>query len=286
MFESAVGRVQAVAMDVAPLPVSPAERPPEAIAAPIGSDQLFRRWHRTGDQRDRDELIERFMPLARTLARRYAGTREPFDDLMQVAYLGLVKAVDRFDPDHGAAFSSFAVPTIVGELRRYFRDLGWAAHVPRGAQEMALTVDRARTAYVRKHGVAPTVQELAEHLQWCLEDVLTGLEAGAAQHSVSLDAPCDRDDERATLADTVGALDPDLEAVDTRLTIANAARNLTARERRVLVLRFIDDRTQTQIADQIGVSQMQVSRILSRAVARLGELMAQQQARAVDGARP
>jgi RNA polymerase sigma-B factor len=267
------------------MPVSPAQRHLES-AVQVDSDRLFRRWRHSGEQQDRVELIGRFMPLARKLARRYAGTREPFDDLMQVAYLGLVKAVDRFDPDRGAAFSSFAVPTIVGELRRYFRDLGWAAHVPRGAQEMALAVDRARAAYAARDGVGPTVDELADHLQWDIEDVLTGLEAGAAQHSVSLDAPCERDEERATLADTVGALDLDLEAIETRLTIANAARNLTARERRVLVLRFIDDRTQTQIADQIGVSQMQVSRILSRAVARLGELMTQQQAAAVDGARP
>jgi RNA polymerase sigma-B factor len=286
MFESATTRAYRAAMHVAPTPVSPAQRHPDSAARRLDSGALFRRWRRCADQQDRDQLIERFMPLARKLARRYAGTREPFDDLMQVAYLGLVKAVDRFDPDRGAAFSSFAVPTIVGELRRYFRDLGWAAHVPRGAQEMALTVERARAAYAARHGVGPTVDELAEHLQWGVEDVLTGLEAGAAQHSVSLDAPCERDEERATLADTVGALDLGLEAIETRLTIANAARNLTARERRVLELRFIDDRTQTQIADQIGVSQMQVSRILSRAVARLGELINQQQASAVDGARP
>ncbi len=285
MFESVAGWAYGAAMQVAPTPVSLAQRHTES-AVQVESDELFRRWRRTQAQQDRDELIERFMPLARKLARRYAGTREPFDDLMQVAYLGLVKAVDRFDPDRGAAFSSFAVPTIVGELRRYFRDLGWAAHVPRGAQEMALAVERARSAYVAGHGAGPTVEELAEDLQWAVEDVLTGLEAGAAQHSVSLDAPCERDDEQATLVDTVGAIDHDLEAIETRLSIANAARNLTARERRVLVLRFIDDRTQTQIADQIGVSQMQVSRILSRAVARLGELMTQQQAGAVDGARP
>ena len=273
-------------MHAASPPVSPAQRPVETAAAHLRSDELFRRWRRSGDPQDRDELIERFMPLARKLARRYVGTREPFDDLMQVAYLGLVKAVDRFDPARGTAFSSFAVPTIVGELRRYFRDLGWAAHVPRGAQEMALSVERARVAYAASHGVGPTVEELAEQLEWSIEDVLSALEAGAAQHSVSLDAPAERDEERATLADTFGAFDHDLESVETRLTIANAAHSLTARERRVLVLRFVHDRTQTQIADQIGVSQMQVSRILTRAVGRLGELMSQQQLGAVDGARP
>ena len=141
MFESPTRWAYGATMHVAPTPVSPAQRQVESAAAHVGSDALFRRWRRWQDQQDRDQLIERFMPLARKLARRYAGTREPFDDLMQVAYLGLVKAVDRFDPDRGAAFSSFAVPTIVGELRRYFRDLGWAAHVPRGAQEMALAVE-------------------------------------------------------------------------------------------------------------------------------------------------
>jgi RNA polymerase sigma-B factor len=273
-------------MCAAPASTSPEQRHPEPAAAQVESGELFRRWRRSGDQQDRDELIERFMPLARKLARRYAGTREPFDDLMQVAYLGLVKAVDRFDPDHGAAFSSFAVPTIVGELRRYFRDLGWAVHVPRGAQEMAMAVERTRAAYTAANGVGPTVEEVAEQLEWSIEDVLTGIEASAAQHSVSLDAPCERDEERATLGETFGAPDRDLEAVETRLSIANAARNLTARERRVLVLRFIDDRTQTQIADQIGVSQMQVSRILNRAVTQLADVMTQPQAGAVDGARP
>jgi RNA polymerase sigma-B factor len=178
------------------------------------------------------------------------------------------------------------VPTIVGELRRYFRDLGWAAHVPRGAQEMALAVERARVALASQLGVGPTVEELAEHLEWSLEDVLTALEAAAAQHSVSLDAPAERDGERSTLGDTFGRDDARLEAVEDRLTLASVAHKLTPRERRVLLLRFVDDRTQTQIAAQIGVSQMQVSRILSRSIKRLRDLLGQQKPGALGGARP
>jgi RNA polymerase sigma-B factor len=267
--------------------LNPALRTFEPATRPAESDELFRRWQQRGDQAARAELIERYLPLARKLARRYAGTREPFDDLLQVASLGLVKAVDRFEPERGTAFSSFAVPTIVGELRRYFRDLGWAAHVPRGAQEMALTVDRARAEMTSERGLGPTVEELAEHLEWSLEDVLTALEAGAAQHSVSLDAPTERDGERSTLGDTFGRDDARLAAVEERLTLASAATKLTPRERRVLLLRFVDDRTQTQIAAQIGVSQMQVSRILSRSVKRLRDLLGQQQSRALgSSARP
>jgi RNA polymerase sigma-B factor len=261
-----------------------AQRSLEAPARPVEADELFRRWQQKGDQAARDALVQRYLPLARKLARRYVGTREPFDDLMQVASLGLVKAVDRFEPERGTAFSSFAVPTIVGELRRYFRDLGWAAHVPRGAQEMALIVERARAEMTSEHGAGPTVEELAEHLEWSLEEVLTALEAGAAQHSVSLDAPTERDGERSTLGDTFGRDDAQLQAVEERLTLASAAHKLTPRERRVLLLRFVDDRTQTQIAAQIGVSQMQVSRILSRSVKRLRDVLGPQQTRALDGA--
>src|ERR1700756_1199625 len=140
------------------------------------NNELFMRWHEHGDARAREELVERFLPLARNLARRYAGAREPFDDLLQVASLGLVKAIDRFDINRGAAFSSFAVPTILGELKRYFRDLGWSVHVPRGAQEQALKVEEAQQTLTTKTGRPPTVQELAEYLEMSIEDVLDALE--------------------------------------------------------------------------------------------------------------
>jgi RNA polymerase sigma-B factor len=237
------------------------------------SSELFVRWQKDGDRRARDELIDRFLPLARKLARRYAGPREVFDDLMQVASLGLVKAVDRFDTERGTAFSSFAVPTILGELKRYFRDLGWSVHVPRGAQEQALKVEEAEQALTSKTGRPPSVQDLAEYLELSVEDVLDALETASAHHSTSLDAPRDDgEEESGSLVDAFGEEDSHYELVDASVTISAAARQLSPRERRVLKLRFVDDLTQTQIAEEIGVSQMQVSRILRRALARLREL--------------
>jgi len=213
----------------------------------VGLDELFMRWQQAGDGRARAELVERFMPLARKLARRYAG-REPLDDLLQVASIGLLKAIDRFDSGHGAAFSSYAVPTILGELKRHFRDTGWFVHVPRGAQE------------------------LSRYLEIDVEDVIGALEAAAGHHSTPLDAPTGRQDEdRATLADTLGAEDERFELIDAAVTIAGAAGELSDRERLVLGLYFLKDWTQGQIAAEIGVSQMQVSRILQRTLERLRE---------------
>ncbi len=249
------------------------QSPLELGHARTDNRNLFLRWQRDGDQRARAELVERFLPLARNLARRYAGAREPFEDLLQVASLGLVKAIDRFDVDRGAAFSSFAVPTILGELKRYFRDLGWSVHVPRGAQEQALKVQEAQERLTSRTGRPPTVHELAEYLELEVENVLDALETAAAHHSASLDAPReDRDDESGSLVDVFGQEDRRYELVEETTTISVAARELTPRERRVLALRFAGDMTQTQIAQEIGVSQMQVSRILRRALTQLREL--------------
>jgi RNA polymerase sigma-B factor len=260
-------------MQMAPAPISPPSSPVESSLRHADVNDLCERWQRDGDRRARDELVSRFLPLARKLARRYAGAREPFDDLLQVASLGLVKAVDRFDAERGTAFSSFAVPTILGELKRYFRDLGWSVHVPRGAQEMALKVEEARQQLTSRTGRSPTVNELAEYLELSIEDILEGLETGAAHHAVSLDTPReDADGESGTLADSFGREDECFDVVDATVSIAAAARSLSARERHVLALRFVEDRTQTEIAERVGVSQMQVSRILRRAVARLEDL--------------
>lgn len=243
-------------------------------ASRVSNDQLFARWQQGRDRRARDELVRRFLPLARKLARRYNGAREPFEDLLQVASLGLVKAVDRFDTGRGTAFSSFAVPTILGELKRYFRDLGWAVHVPRGAQERAVKVEDAQQQLSVKSGRSPTVPELAEYLELSVEDVLDALETTRAHHAASLDAPFDDGEgESGTVVDTFGAEDHELGLADERVTVATAARQLAPREREVLLLRFVRDMTQTQIAAHIGVSQMQVSRILRRALARLSELV-------------
>jgi RNA polymerase sigma-B factor len=238
----------------------------------VSTEILFERCQRHGDARARDELVERFLPLARKLARRYSGAREPFDDLLQVASLGLVKAVDRYDLSRGTAFSSFAVPTILGELKRYFRDLGWAVHVPRGAQERAVKVEEAQQTLSARSGRAPTVPEIAQYLEFSIEDVLDALETSRAHHASSLDAPYDDGEgESGTVVDSFGGEDPGLRLVVDRVTVGEAARHLSAREREVLALRFVEDMTQTQIAEQIGVSQMQVSRILRRAIASLSE---------------
>jgi RNA polymerase sigma-B factor len=235
--------------------------------------ELFARWQEQGDARARDELVRRFLPLARKLARRYSGAREPFEDLLQVASLGLVKAVDRFDSSRGTAFSSFAVPTILGELKRYFRDLGWALHVPRGAQERAIKVEEAQQLLAARTGHAPTIPELAQYLELSVEDVLESIETSRAHHCASLDAPHDDGEgETGTFADSFGVMDSSLALVDDKVTIGAAARGLSQRERQVVLLRFAEDLTQTQIAERIGVSQMQVSRILRRALARLAAL--------------
>ena len=250
----------------------------ESIAEPrlgvaggkLESTDLFRRWCSHGDRAARDELVKRFLPLARKLASRYRGAHEPYDDLFQVASLGLVKAIERFDLDRGTAFSSFAVPTILGELKRYFRDLGWSVHVPRGAQELALQVEEAQQKLSTRRGHPATVPELAEYLELSVEEVLEALEAAGAHHSVSLDAPhADDDGSSGTIASSLGEEDARFELIDEGLTIAAAARRLPIHERRVLHLRFAQDLTQTQIAERIGVSQMQVSRILRQALGRL-----------------
>lgn len=246
-----------------------------ASARGVGEEdctELFHRWCVRRDRRARDELVQRFLPLARKLAHRYRGAHEPIEDLFQVASLGLVKAVDRFDMSRGTAFSSFAVPTILGELKRYFRDCGWSVHVPRGAQEQALKVEEAQQTLTTKRGRPPTVPELAQYMELGVQEVLEALETAGAHHAASLDAP-HADDEGATgtLGSLFGCEDERYGLVEDGLTITAAARQLPLHERRVLQLRFLEDLTQTQIAERIGVSQMQVSRILRRALARLNE---------------
>jgi RNA polymerase sigma-B factor len=246
------------------------------IQAPVGRTDtplLFKRWQRDRDPRAREELARRFLPLARKLARRYSGAREPFDDLLQVASLGLVKAIDRYDADRGTAFSSFAVPTILGELKRYFRDLGWAVHVPRGAQELAVKVEEVNHRLTARDGRAPSVQSLAQYMELAVEDVLDALETARAHHAASLDAPHDDGEgDSGALVDTFGRPDRLLVGADDRLTVGAAARLLSESEREVLFLRFVEDLTQSEIAARVGVSQMQISRILSRSLARLREL--------------
>ena len=241
-----------------------------AVSERHDEELLFDRYHRTGDPLAREELISRCLPLARSLASRYARAGESLEDLVQVASIGLIKAVDRFDPTRRIAFSTFAVPSILGELKRHFRDHGWAARVPRPLQERVLKVNACTDRLASELGRAPKPREVATATDLPVEDVLEALEAGVAFDSMSLDAPMSRgEDERTTYADSVGEVDPRLELVEYRSVVAAAIQALTPRERQVLVLRFAEDMTQSEIAARVGISQMHVSRLIRRSLDRL-----------------
>ncbi len=232
--------------------------------------RLLVRYHEEGDLAARDELAERFLPLARDLALRYSYTDEPMDDLLQVASLGLVKAIDRFEPGRGTKFTSYAAPTILGELKRHFRDKGWSLHVPRDLQERTLAVSRETEALSKDLGRSPKVREVAAALGCTTEEVLEAQEAAASYEAASLDAPSTPDDgESAALVDLLGGEDSGYELVEDRHAIATTWRELPEVERHVLELRFLHDMTQREIGEQIGYSQMHVSRLLRRALTRL-----------------
>jgi len=240
----------------------------EAPAKRTMTDELAALWQRRDEERARAALVARFMPLARSLARRYERSSEPLEDLVQVASMGLVKAIDRFDPERGNAFVSYAVPTILGELRRYFRDCCWDVHVPRGAQELALRVEETQSELTLSLGRPPTVGELAQYLELDVERVLDAMAARNAYVVSSLDAPRSNADgeDAGTYGDSFGELDERYERIEERGSIAGALAHLPERERIVLRLRFEADMTQSEIAAQIGVSQMHVSRLLRRAL--------------------
>ena len=245
--------------------------------SPQSADQeraLFVRWRRDGDGAARDELVAQFSSLSRTLARRYRNTSEPQEDLYQVAQLGLVKAIDGYDPDRGFRFTAYAVPTILGELRRYFRSSTWAVHVPRAAQERALEVRDAERTLADERGYSPTVSDLAQFMELSIEEVLDGMQAMRALGSVSLDAPRSSDgaEEGASIADTIGSEDPGFELAELGADLNAALKLLEPSQRELLKMRFFEELTQSQIADRIGVSQMQVSRLLKQCLAQLREL--------------
>jgi RNA polymerase sigma-B factor len=233
--------------------------------------RLLERYHRDGDNAAREALVERFLPLARQLARRYQRGGEPLDDLIQVASLGLLKAIDRFEPDRPSAFSSFAVPTILGELKRHFRDRGWSVRVPRDLQEMAVRVERVAEELSRGLGRAPTPGEIAEHIGATTEQVLEAREAAGAYRAVSLDRPRDDDEDSDGMTETMGIEDPGFGLAEDAATIERLMCVLSDREREVLRLRFEEDLTQSEIGARVGVSQMHVSRLIRQAVTRLRE---------------
>ncbi|AZQ73469.1 RNA polymerase sigma factor SigF [Streptomyces luteoverticillatus] len=216
----------------------------------------------------RNHLVRMHLPLVEHLARRFRNRGEPLDDLTQVATIGLIKSVDRFDPDRGVEFSTYATPTVVGEIKRHFRDKGWAVRVPRRLQELRLSLTTATAELSQRHGRAPTVHELAEHLGISEEEVLEGLESANAYSTLSLDVP-DTDDESPAVADTLGAEDEALEGVEYRESLKPLLEDLPPREKKILLLRFFGNMTQSQIAQEVGISQMHVSRLLARTLAQL-----------------
>lgn len=225
----------------------------------------------------RERAITAWTPLARHLANRYNGRGEPVDDLVQTAMVGLIKAVDRFDPERGTDFTGFAIPTIVGEIRRHFRDRTWDVRVPRRLQELRIAISDANATLAHSLGRSPTVADIAAHLDLTEEAVLEGLEGARAYKSASLSAPLGGEESGTTLGDSMGQADLGFELADLRLTIGAALDALTERERRIIMLRFYGNQTQTQIAEQVGVSQMHVSRLLTKALAKLRDRMGEEE---------
>jgi RNA polymerase sigma-B factor len=253
--------------------------PGEALAR---EDELLEAYARTRDENAREELVRRFLPFARSLALRYSGGVEPSDDLIQVASLGLVSALERFDPERGVPFAAFAGPTILGELRRHFRDRVWTLRVPRGLQERIRAVDEAITKLSHQLERSPTVSEIAALIDASEADVLEAFEAAGARRTISLDQPAASSEpgDEAPIGERIGTDDPGFELVEDRATLDATANILDETEREVLRLRFGEDLTQSRIAERVGYSQMHVSRILRRALGKLRD------AAALDGAAP
>jgi RNA polymerase sigma-B factor len=216
----------------------------------------------------RDRAIEAWLPLARHLAARYNGRGEPADDLLQTATVGLIKAVDRYDPDRGVEFAGFAIPTILGEIKRHFRDRTWSVRVPRKMQELRMAITDANNVLLHTLGRSPTVADIALHLGRTEEEVLEGLEGARAYSATSLSTPVSPD-QAMELGDTLGAEDGEYEATELRMVLGTAMTMLDERDRNILSLRFYGNLTQSDIASQIGISQMHVSRLIARALLKL-----------------
>lgn len=227
-------------------------------------DELLRAYHERGDLAARDRLVEQQLPLVRSLARRYAGRGEPLDDLVQVASIGLIKAIDRFDVDRGVELSTYAIPTIVGELKRYFRDTGWAVHVPRRLKELSVRLNHSIEELGTVLGRSPTVAELADAVGADEEEIIEALDASRAYTAVSLSVPAD--EEGAVRVDLLGEDETGYEISEHRADLLPGFERLDERERRILHLRFNGGLTQSQIAKEVGISQMHVSRLIRRAL--------------------
>ena len=261
---------------VAATPASDAMFRPEPVVRSgrermTDEQELLRRYHHDGDLDARQALVEQMLPLVRTLARRYVNRGEPLDDLIQVGCVGLIKAVDRFDVSRELRFSTFAVPTILGEIKRHFRDRAWSVRVSRGIQERNARIARAVDRLSGRFGRSPTLEELAEATESTVDQVLESLQGAQAYATVPLELVSSGDD--AEPLDWLGGEDPGYNQTEERLVLARGLEVLPAREREIVMLRFFGGLTQREIADRIGVSQMHVSRLLRRAIARMqGEL--------------
>jgi RNA polymerase sigma-B factor len=262
--------------------VSSRDDPPAADTAPISSDEtrqrsaeLFARNRAPAASEAertaaRDDLVHLHLPLVEHCARRFRNRGEPFEDLVQVGTIGLIKAVDRFDTDRGVEFSTYATPTIIGEIKRYFRDKGWAIRVPRRLQELRMQIGAATAELTQSLGRSPTPREIAEKIGCSVEEIVEGMESTHAYATLSLDAGGQDDDETGhSILDAIGTDDSALEHVEIRESVKPLLEELPAREKRILLLRFFKNMTQSQIAEEIGVSQMHVSRLLSRTLESL-----------------
>jgi RNA polymerase sigma-B factor len=219
--------------------------------------------------RVRERLIEMYLPLAGYLARRFRNRGEPYDDLVQVANLALIKSVDGYDVSKGAAFTSYAIPMILGELKRHFRDKGWDVRVPRRLQELRLEITRASADLAQQLGRSPTIADIAAHLSVSEEDVVQGLDSGHAYRAMSLQAPVQGEEPVTELSDLIGGVDPDMECVEDREALRPLVAKLPRREQQIIALRFFGNMTQSQIAERMGMSQMHVSRLLGHALGQL-----------------
>lgn len=232
--------------------------------------ELFRKFKEEGDMEAREKLVMSHLNLVRFLANKFKNRGEPLDDLVQVGYLGLLKAIDRFDPSRGLEFTTFATPTIMGEIKRHFRDKGWSVRVPRRLQELSAKVNQATDLLTRQLQRSPSVEEIAEHLDVSVDEVLEAMESSSAYSSVPLEAPSGADsDDSPSVLDRYATEDNDLAFTDDRLVIEEALEGFSPREREVIELRFLKGMTQIEIAERLGISQVQVSRLLRRTLKKI-----------------
>jgi RNA polymerase sigma-B factor len=254
---------------------TPASDPPTGIELTRRrSAELFVRFRdaeapASSRDQSRDDLVHLHLPLVEHCARRFRNRGEPFEDLVQVGTIGLIKSIDRFDTERGVEFSTYATPTILGEIKRYFRDKGWAIRVPRRLQELRMQIGAATADLTQSLGRSPTPRELAENIGCSVEEIVEGIESSNAYSTLSLDATDDSDDGPSSMLDAIGIDDEALEHVEIRESIKPLLDRLDPREKKILLLRFFRNMTQSQIADEIGVSQMHVSRLLSRTLQHL-----------------